>query len=176
MKKITSKEIALSGIAAAFAVIAVVLSYYVSVLTLAFYALASVALMLPLLAESGRGCVLAYLASAGLSFLFVGYIHVLPYLMMFGPYTILFYYLRKYLKKPYFCIPIKVAFADLSFLAVFYATGLTLADFPIVETLPKAGQYAVIYVVLSAAFIVFDLAFERLYAMLLERFGGRLRS
>jgi len=176
MKRITSKEIALSGISAAFAVIAVVLSYYVTVLTLAFYALASVALMLPLLAESGRGAVLAYVASAGLGFLFVGYVAAMPYIIMFGPYTILFYYLRKYLKKRYFCLPIKVAFANLSFLAVFYAIGLTLADFPIVDSLSTSAKYVVIYVVLSAAFIVFDVAFDRLYEMLFKRFGGKLRS
>jgi len=176
MKRITSKEIALSGISAAFAVIAVVLSYYVTMLTLAFYALASVALTLPLLGESGRGTVLAYVASVGLCFLFVGYIAVMPYVIMFGPYTILFYYLRKYLKKWYFCLPIKVAFANLSFLATFYAVGLTLEDFPIVETLPVWSKYVVIYLVLTAAFVVFDTAFDRLYGMLSERFGSKLRS
>ena len=175
-KRITSKEIALSGIAAAFAVIAVVLSYYVTVLTLAFYALASVALTLPLLADSGRGCVLAYAASVGLSFLFVGYIFVMPYVIMFGPYTILFYFLRKYLKKIYFCLPIKVAFANLSFLATYHAVGLTLADFPIVDTLPNWGKFVVIYVVLSVAFVVFDFAFAALFDLLSQRFGGRLHS
>jgi len=176
MKRITSKEIALSGISAAFAVIAVVLSYYVTVLTLVFYAFASVALMLPLLAESGRGSVLAYAASVGLGFLFVGYIAVMPYVIMFGPYTILFYYLRKYLKKVYFCLPIKVAFANLSFLATFYAIGLTLADFPIVDALPVWGKYLLIYGVLTVSFIVFDIAFGRLYDLLIDRFGSRLRS
>ena len=176
MKRITSKEIALSGIAAAFAVIAVVLSYYVTVLTLAFYAMASVALMLPLLAESGRGAVLAYVASLGLGFLFVGYIAVMPYVIMFGPYAILFYYLRKYLKKIYICLPIKIAFANLSFLATFYAVGLTLEDFPIVDNLPAWGKYVLIYVVLTVAFVVFDLAYDRLYEMLVVRFGRRLRS
>jgi len=176
MKRITSKEIALSGIAAAFAVIAVVLSYYVTVLTLVFYALASVALILPILGESGRGAILAYVASVGLGFLFVGYIAVMPYVIMFGPYTILFYYLRKYLKKTIICLPIKVAFANLSFLATFYAIGLTLADFPIVDNLPTWGKYFVIYAVLTAAFIVFDIAFGRLYDMLFARFGKRLQS
>ena len=176
MKRITSKEIALSGISAAFAVIAVVLSYYVTVMTVAFYALASVALMLPLLGDSGRGTILAYVASVGLGFLFVGYIAVMPYVIMFGPYVILFYYLRKYLKKIYFCLPIKVAFADLSFLATFYAVGLTLADFPIVDALPDWGKYVLIYVVLSVAFIVFDTAYGRLYDFLSERFGGKLQS
>ena len=176
MKRITSKEIALSGISAAFAVIAVVLSYYVSLMTLVFYALASVALLLPILGESGRGAILAYAASVGLGFLFVGYIAVMPYVIMFGPYTMLFYYLRKYLKKELFCLPIKVLFANLSFLATFYAVGLTLADFPILDRFPVWGRYVAIYVVLTVAFIVFDLAFGRLYDLLSSRFGGKLRS
>ena len=176
MKRITSKEIALSGIAAALAVIAVVLSYYVTVLTLAFYALSSVALTLPLLADSGRGSILAFAASVGLAFLFVGYIHVMPYILLFGPYTILFYYLRKYLKKIYFCLPIKVVYVNLAFLATYHAVGLTLADFPIMDSLPNWGKYVLIYVVLTAAFVVFDFAFASLFDTLSERFGGRLRS
>ena len=176
MKRITAREIALSGIAAAFAVIAVVLSRFVAVMTLTFLALSSVALTLPLMRDSVRGAVFAYLATVGLGFLFVQYIGVMPFVIIFGPYPILNYYLRKYLKKRWIILPIEIAFANLSFLACYYAIGLTLADFPIVDALPDWGKYLLIYVVLSVAFIVFDTAYGRLYDFLSERFGGKLQS
>ncbi len=169
MKKITAREVALSGITAALAVAAVVLSHFVGVLTLTFLALSSVVLSLPLMADSLRGSVLAYVAAAGLSFLFVGYVSVMPFVLMFGLYPILDYILRKYLKKRVFVLLVEIAFANLSFLAVFYAIGLTLGDFPIVDTLPDWGKYLVIFVGLSVVFVVFHFAFSLLYDVLKKR-------
>ena len=174
MKKIAAKEVALSGVTAALAVIAVVLSYYIAPATLAFYAIASVCLSLPLIAGSGRGSILAYVASAALSFLFVGYVHFLPYVLMFGPYPILFYYLRKYLKKTYFCLPIKIVFANGSFFACFFLTSLTLEDFPILDALPTYAKYLVLALGLTLAFVVFDFGFTALFQTLEARFGKLL--
>ncbi len=171
MKRITAKEIALSGVTAALAVISVVLSYYVDVMTLVFYALSSVCLSLPLIAGSGRGAVLSYVAAGGLSFLFVGYLGFIPFALMFGPYPILFYYLKKYLKKPLFCLPIKIAFANWAFFASFFAMSLTLDDFPILSSLPDWGKYLVLAVGLTLVFVLFDFAFSGLYATLEKRFG-----
>jgi len=169
MKKITAKEIALSGITAAFAVIAVVLSRFVSVMTVSFLALSSVVLTLPLMRDSVRGTVFAYLATVGLGFLFVGYISVMPFVIIFGPYPVLNYYLRKYLKKRVFILPIEIAYANLSFLACYYAIGLKLSDFPIVDTLPNWGKYLLIYGVLTLVFILFHFAFCALYDLLRAR-------
>ena len=176
MRKITGKEIALSGITAAFAVIAVVLSRYVDVLSLTFLALASVVLTLPLMMDSLRGSILAYVAAAGLSFVFVGYVNVMPFVLIFGPYPILDYILWKYLKKRVFVLPIEVAFADLSFLATFYAIKLTLDDFPIIDSLPTWGKYLVIYVGLSALFVLFHFAFTALCSVMKKRLSPILRK
>ena len=169
MKKITGREIALSGITAAFAVIAVVLSHIVGVLTLTFLALSSVVLTLPLMADSLRGTIFAYVAASGLSFLFVGYIAVMPFVLMFGLYPIVDYLLRTYLKKRIIVLPIEVIFANGSFIACYFAIGLTLDDFPIVDTLPDAGKYAVIFGFLTVVFIVFHFAFTSLYDLLKVR-------
>lgn len=176
MEKITGKEIALSGITAALAVIAVVLSHFVGVLTLTFLALSSVVLTLPIMIESFRGTVLAYLAAAGLSFLFVGYIAVMPFILMFGLYPIIDYLLWKYLKKRLFVLPIEIAFACLSFLATFYAIGLTLGDFPIVDTLPDWGKYLVIYVGITVVFVIFHFAFHVLFEILKKRLAPVLKK
>lgn len=176
MKKITGREIALSGITAAFAVIAVVLSYYVQVLSLSFLALASVVLTLPMMADSARGSVLAYLASAGLSFIFMSYIGALPYVMIFGPYPILDYYLRKYLKKRVIILPIEIAFANLSFLGCYFAIGLTRADFPFLDFMPVWAQYASIFLGLTAIFVLFHFAFTSLYDTLSRRLKKVLKK
>ena len=176
MKKVTAREVALSGMTAALAVIAVVLSHFVSVMTLTFLAVASVALTLPMMAKSVRGSIFAYIAAAGLSFLFVGYVSVMPFVILFGPYPILDYFLRKYLKKRLFVLPIEIAFVDLGFLACYYAIGLTLADFPLVDTLPTAGKWAVIFALLTLVFVIFHFAFTSLYDLLEKRLANVLKK
>ena len=161
---------------AALTVIAVVLSHFVGVMTLSFLALASVVLTLPMMAGSARGSILAYVAAAGLCFLFVGYVSVMPFVLVFGPYPILDYYLRKYLKKRVIVLPIEIAFANLSFLACFFAIGLTLSDFPIVDTLPAWGKWTVIFVFLTVVFVVFHFAFTALYDLLERRLARVLKK
>jgi len=161
---------------AGLAVVAVVLSHFVGVMTLTFLAVASVVLTLPMMADSIRGAVLAYVAAAGLSFLFVGYISAMPFVLIFGPYPILDRLLRKYLKKRAIVLPIEIAFADLSFLACYYAIGLTLSDFPIVDTLPNYAKWLVIFGVLTAVFVVFHFAFTSLYDLLEKRLSKVLKK
>ena len=175
MKKITGKEIALSGITTALTVIAVVLSHFVGVLTLTFLALSSVTLTLPMMADSLRGSILAYVAAAGLCFLFVGYVAVMPFILIFGLYPILDYILRKYLKKRLFVLPIEILFVILAFVATAYAIGLTLADFPIVDSLPAWGKCLVIAAGLIAVTVVFHFAFTMLYDALKRRLSGVLK-
>ena len=176
MKKITVREIALSGITASFAVIAVVLSYYVEVMSLTFLALASVVLTLPLMADSVRGSVLAYAAASGLSFIFVSYFAAMPFILMFGPYPILDYFLRKYLKKKVIVIPIEIAFANLSFLACYFAIGLTLDEFAFLKSLPVPLQYFLIFLGLTFIFVVFHFGFTTLYDTLEKRLSKVLKK
>ena len=176
MKRITAREIALSGITAALTVIAVVLSHYVSVLTLTFLALSSVILTLPMMAGSLRGSVLAYLVAAGLSFLFVGYISLMPFVLMFGLYPIVDYLLRNYLKKRVFVLLAEIAFANASFVACYFAIGLKLSDFPILDSFPTWAKFLAIFGLLTVVFVVFHFAFTTLYDALSERLGKFLKG
>lgn len=176
MKKITAREVALSGITAGLAVGAVVLSYFVGVLTLTFLALASVILTLPMMADSLRGSVFAYVAASALSFLFVGYVAVMPFVLMFGLYPIVDHLLRKYLKKRVIVLPLEIVFANLSFVATYFAIGLTVNDFPIVDKLPDWGKFLVLFVLLTAVFIIFHFAFTALYDLLERRLSPVLKK
>ena len=176
MKNITAREIALSGITAALAVGAVVLSYFVGVLTLTFLAVASVVLTLPMMAGSLRGSIFAYVVASGLSFVFVGYVGVMPFVLIFGLYPIVDYLLRKYLKKRLYVLPLEIVFANLSFVATYFAIGLTIDDFPIVNSLPVWGKFTVIFVLLTAVFIIFHFAFTALYDLLEKRLAPVLKK
>ena len=176
MKKITAREIALSGITAALAVGAVVLSYFVGVLTLTFLAVASVVLTLPMMAGSLRGSIFAYVVASGLSFVFVGYVGVMPFVLIFGLYPIVDYLLRKYLKKRLYVLPLEIVFANLSFVATYFAIGLTIDDFPIVDSLPVWGKFTVVFVLLTAVFIIFHFAFTALYDLLEKRLAPVLKK
>ena len=121
------------------------------------------------MADSLRGTILAYVAASGLGFLFVGYIAVMPFVLMFGLYPIVDYLLRKYLVKRVIVLPIEIVFANASFIACYFAIGLTLEDFPIVDSLPIWGKFAVIFAVLTAVFVVFHFAFTMLYDLLKVR-------
>ena len=176
MKPITGREIALSGITASLAVIAVVLSFFVPPLSLSFFALAAVALTLPMMADSVRGSILAYVASAGLSFAFIPWISAMPYVLMFGPYPILDYYLRKYLKRRVFILPIEILYANLSFVACYFAMGLTPNEFAFLNSLPVWARFVLIFVGLTAVFVIFHFAFNSLYDSLSKRLSKVLKK
>ena len=86
MKKISSYEIALSGLACAMATASLTLGIYVDVLILTAYLLAGVALMLPLAKRCWWGYVLAYIATCLLTFIFTSwkFWDLLPFIAFFG--------------------------------------------------------------------------------------------
>ena len=86
MKKITSREIALSALSCAFATILLTLAIYSEFLLFTGYLLASIALMLPLAKKSYVGYFLAYVGASILTLLFSSFRfwEVLPFVMFFG--------------------------------------------------------------------------------------------
>lgn len=86
MKKITSRQIALSGLACAMSTMLLTIGIYSEFFLLTGYVLAGVALMLPLAKKSYFGYVLAYLGTTVLTLLFSSFRfwEVLPFAMFFG--------------------------------------------------------------------------------------------
>jgi hypothetical protein len=83
-------RVALAGISAAVALLMVWLGVVVRFSTIAFFIAASVALMVPLSQKYYVSSVLAYVVSAGLSFLVAGDVFsVMGYVVYFGPMAIL---------------------------------------------------------------------------------------
>lgn len=86
MRKITSHEIALSGLSCAIATALLTIGIYSEILLLSAYLVASIALMLPLSKQSWWGFSLAYLGTCILTFIFTSwkFFDLLPFIMFFG--------------------------------------------------------------------------------------------
>ncbi len=83
-------RVALAGISAAVALLMVWLGVVVKFSTIAFFVAASVALMIPLSQRYYVSSILAYVVSAGLSFLVAGDVFsVMGYVVYFGPMAII---------------------------------------------------------------------------------------
>ncbi len=92
MKRSHSYEIALSAISAALAVAFIVAQAYLPVMTVAVNVMAAMAVNLPFTKDMWKGGVLAYIAASGLGFLIVN-IKALPFIMLFGAYSVLMWLL-----------------------------------------------------------------------------------
>ncbi|MDE6550288.1 MAG: hypothetical protein K2M44_02140 [Clostridia bacterium] len=92
MKRSHSYEIALSAISAAMAVAFIVAQAYVPIMTIAINVMAAMAVNLPFTKDMWKGGVLAYVAASGLGFLIVN-IKALPFIMLFGAYSVLMWLL-----------------------------------------------------------------------------------
>ena len=126
--------VALAAISAALAVVFVVIQAYVPVMTIAFNVMAAMAVNLPLTKNMWKSGILAYVAAAGLGFLFVN-IKALPFIMLFGVYSVLSYALDfkffaieklpKWLKILIITV-IKIGFYFLMFWACYKLMGVAL--------------------------------------------------
>ncbi len=86
MRKISSYEIALSGLSCAISTILLVVGVYSEVLLFTGYLLGCVALMLPLAKKSYWGYALSYFATCILCLIFAAarFLDFLPFIMFFG--------------------------------------------------------------------------------------------
>lgn len=114
MKKISSFEIALSGIACAFTTLLLVLGTYYTPLLFTGYLLGGVALMLPLSKEKYLGCFLAYIGASLLSLLLSGgkWWDILPFILFFGLHPLANELQRKWHITKWIALPIKALWFD----------------------------------------------------------------
>lgn len=136
MKRLNSQEIAVSGVATALAIIAVVVQAYLPTLRIAVNVIAAMAVCMPLCVKSLKGSIFTYIISSAVG-LAVSTINALPFVLFFGLYTIVIYlldyvfYVKSKLIKPIkilIIILIKWAFYALVFFAIYKLTGLVIAD------------------------------------------------
>ena len=141
MKKLTGKDVALSGISAALAIIFVIGAIYISFATLPLYILGALAISLPLIKKNIISAILSYVVASLVAF-FVGNIRMLPFIMFYGLYAIIEWLLDFYLYekidmnkwiKIAINVVIKIGYFALVFWGLYALMNLTLADFSVLD-------------------------------------------
>ena len=116
MKRFSSYEIALSGIACAFCTILLVLGVHYTPLLFTGYLLGGVALMLPLSEKKYGGCFLAYVGACLLTLLLSGgkWWDVLPFIFFFGLHPLVNALQEGFRVPRWIAIPVKAVWFDVA--------------------------------------------------------------
>ena len=159
MKK--SQVIAISGISTALAVTFVMLACYIEPMTITFYVLSAIAMMLPICKDSYKGAFLSCVATIILT-MSIATIKALPFAIFFGPYTIISILLSKKVKW-YISLPIKLGWFNLVLYILYLVTGVLVIDF---SQLGFTLEYWAIALIGSALFILYDLLMDYVFKAL----------
>lgn len=156
-----SSVIALSGISTALAMVFVMLAVYIEPMTISFYVLSAVAMMLPLTKGSYKGAFLSCIATIILS-VSIATVKALPFAIFFGPYTIVSVLMTKKLKW-YFAYPVKLMWFNLVLYILYLVTGVLVIDF---SKLSFNLEYWAIALIGSLIFIAYDFLMQYVFRVL----------
>lgn len=163
MRKINTKDIglrlALAGIGAALSITFIVLSYYVSFMSLSFTVLSSVGIMVPLCRNYFREGILTSIV-AGLVGFFIANVRIVPFAMAGGLYVVLTVFLYKKKISVILTTVLKAGYACLIFWILYKVTGIFVVNVEKITFLSQfneTGLYAILNAVFVIAFLVYDL-------------------
>lgn len=162
------KRIAFAGVGSAISLIFVTLAYFVSNMSLSFYVLSSVGIMLPLTQNYYREGVLASVAVSVVGF-FIANLKIIPFAMASGFYVVFAVFWRNKNFNRWLGYAIKFLYSGLVFFILYKLTSLftvDLSNLPKIAALPYAASYAIFNVIFSLAFIVYDILVEQGYIYL----------
>lgn len=126
-----SYKIALSGICTALSVIFLTLAFFLNIVSLSFFTLASLVLLLPLSKKMYGYAALTAIASALFSFLIGGLTVFIPYVLFFGVHPILTVGLRDIKKlNKIIAIVIKQVFFNGSIFLIYFITKDVFIKYP----------------------------------------------
>ena len=178
VKKDIGKRLAFAGIGTAISLIFVVLAYFIKNLSLSFYVLSAGGVMLPLKKGYFREWVLA-----SVSVSFAGFFRVkdslVPFVMASGFYVVtsIFLYEKKF--NRWIGYLIKLVYSAAVFFVCYKVLTLIMIDltvFPAIGNLSPAALYAVLNVIFSLAFILYDFLLEKAYEYLKKLLEKILKS
>ena len=170
MKKIPRKEIALrlalAGLGTGVTVGFIALSYYVRFMSLAWTVLTATGIMVPLSKDFYREGILTALAAGAIGF-FIANVRIVPYAMASGLYVVLTVFLYNKKVNVLLTTIAKVGYSCLVFwvcYTVVGAIGVDVEQITALQNVNEAGLYAILNVVFSVAFVVYDLLVVQGYA------------
>ena len=179
MKKLTGKDVALSGISAALAIVFVIGAIYISFATFPCYILGALAISLPLIKRNIISSLLSYIVASLVAF-FVGNIRMLPFIMFYGLYAILQWVLDFYLYekldinkwiKIALDIVIKIGYFALVFWGLYALMNLTLADFSVLNI-----EWTMPLLILASfiVFVLYDLLYREVFKLMKKLLEKRM--
>lgn len=178
-KKISRQEavyrVALAGISAAVALLMVWLGVIVRFSTVAFFIAASVALMVPLSQKYYLSSVLAYVVSAGLSFLVAGDVFsVMGYVVYFGPMAIISGVMLNHNDKIKWWIQliVKIVYINGALALLYFVCHNIVLDSSIIDKV----QYWMIALFGTVILVALDYALQFIYKRIAILVGKALRK
>ncbi len=162
MRKQIGKDIgarvALAGIGAAFSLVCVTLSYFVSVMSLTFTVLTAVGIMIPLSKNYYREAILASIV-VGVAGFFIANLRIIPFLLASGLYVVLSVFLHNKKVNQIITFVAKIAYSCLVFFICYKLINVISVDVSKISFLAnfnQTGLYAILNLVFSLAFILYD--------------------
>lgn len=178
-KKISRQEavyrVALAGISAAVALLMVWLGVVVRFSTVAFFIAAAVALMIPLSQKYYLSSVLAYVVSAGLSFLVAGDVFsVMGYVVYFGPMAIISGVMLNHKDKIKWWVQliVKIVYINGALALLYFVCHNIVLDSSIIDKV----QYWMIALFGTAILVAIDYALQFIYKRIAVLVGKALRK
>jgi len=170
MRKIKDigKRTALAGIGAALSLIFVTLAYFVKNLSLSFYVLSSIGVMLPLAYKYYREGILTVVVVTLIGF-FIANIGIVPFVAACGFYVVFTVFWHNKKLNRWIGYAIKTAYSILLFFIFYKVTALISVDLTKLSFLndwTDAAIYIAFNAVFSICFIAYDLLLEYGYIYL----------
>ncbi len=166
---------ALAGISAAVALLMVWLGVVVRVSTVAFFIAAAVALMVPLSQKYYLSSVLAFVVSAGLSFLVAGDVFsVMGYVVYFGPMAIISGVMLNHKDKIKWWVQliVKILYINGALALLYFVCNNIVIDSSIIDKV----QYWMIALFGTVILIAIDYALQFIYKRIAVLVGKALRK
>lgn len=166
-------SLALSGIAAALAIIFVTLGVYVRFTTVAFFIAAGLSIMIPLTKKYWFASVAALVVSGVASFFIAGsdIAAVAGYVVYFGPMALITGTMYNLHVKWYVALPVKLVYINGALALLYYVLGTVVVSPAVMEVLP----YWAIAIVGSILLIAIDFVLTFIYSRLIRIVGKVLR-
>lgn len=185
MRKIVTKDLglrlALAGIGTALSVTFIVLSYYVSFMSLSFTVLTATGILLPLCRDFYREGILTSIV-AGLIGFFIANVRIVPYAMASGLYVVITVFLYKKRKGVLWTVVatvLKIGYSCLIFWILYKVTGIFVVNLEKITFLSQfneTGLYAILNAAFTVAFLLYDLLLTEGYKYAQKLADKYLRS
>ena len=160
--KISTKDIATGGISAALSFLFATGAVYIDALTITLSVLSAAALMLPLSRGRYVGGLLAYAATSGLLMLTASPLKSLPYVVIFGGYTLFCCITEDKRWNKIVVYALKVLWINAALALFYFGTKTLVINF---DKLGFELKYGYLAVLTTALGIIYDFALRYLYRM-----------